>query len=164
MMSMRSKKRFMVFTFMYTALMIWMSYSLETGEVGTSTSFWIAMTASVVLSILYAWILINQEKLSIATLKCIGFTNNDIRTMIVGEILWVTTIAFVIVAEFLIHYAAIMVYLEEVIPSITVKPFIGLVNLVITLGVFVSAQLIGITLAYSKALKLRPIVALRVMK
>lgn len=162
MMSMRSKRRFAVFTMMYTALMIWMSYSLETGSAGTS--FWIAMASSVVLSILYAWILINQEKLSIATLKCIGFTNNDIRTIIVGEIIWVTTVAFLIVSELLIHYAAIMVYLENVVPTIDASPFIGLVNLLITLGIFIAAQLVGISIAYSKALKLRPIVALRVMK
>lgn len=166
MMSMRSRRRFIVFTMMYTALMIWMSYSLQLGSDsgGIEVSFWIAMISSIVLPILYAWILINQEKLSIATLKCIGFTNNDIRTMIVGEIIWVTTVAFIIVAELLLHYAAIMLYVQDAFNTIEAKPFIDLGNLLITLGIFVAAQLIGITLAYSKALKLRPIVALRVMK
>ncbi|MBD3353552.1 MAG: FtsX-like permease family protein [Candidatus Lokiarchaeota archaeon] len=160
MMSMRSRKRFIVFTLMYTALMIWMSYSLEQ-EAAAGISFWIAVLSSVVLSVLYAWILINQEKLGLATLKCIGYTNNDIRTIIIGEIIWVTTVAFLIVAEMLIHYSAVIIYFPFL--GIT-DPFIKAGNIGLTIGLFTGAQVLGILLAYSRVLKLRPIVALRVMK
>ena len=79
MLAMPSRRRFIVFTIIYTVLVFWMALSMESFE-GTQNWYQlgIALVASIVLSILYAWIIINYRKTEIATLKCIGWTNGNI--------------------------------------------------------------------------------------
>ena len=93
-----------------------------------------------------------------------------------GEILWVTAVAFIIVAEILIHYAAALNYWTyqnyQTITTIKtpadyasqVKPLLQLPSVLITFGLFIVAQVLGILVMYNKVLKLRPIVALRIIK
>ncbi len=100
---MRSKKRFLVFNTLYVALIIWMSYSLQTEE---GIPLGIAIVSSILSSILYAWLVIRFRRMEIATLKCVGYTNNDIRTIILGEIIWVSISSFIVVFELLIHFLA----------------------------------------------------------
>jgi ABC-type antimicrobial peptide transport system permease subunit len=175
MLAMRARRRFIVFTLIYTVLVFWMAFSLENYMYGGGTVEFlvIAIVASVVLSVLYAWIIINYRRMEIATLKCIGWTNGNIRTIIVGEILWVSSIAILIVAEVLIHYAAGMnyYYYQNRASFFSVenyadasKPFLQIWSVLLTILIFIAAQVIGILLMYNKVLKLRPIVALRVMK
>ena len=85
--------------------------------------------------------------------------------------MFVTFVAFAIVLEFLIHQTAAVTYYysqlvgatpEEYVTGTT--PFLGIVSISITLGMFVFSQVIGIIVMYRKILKLRPIVALRVLK
>ncbi len=163
MMSMRSRKRFLVFTVLYVALIIWMSFSLQTAE---GVTLIIAIVSSVLSSILYAWLIIRFRRMEIATLKCVGYTNNDIRTVILGEIIWVSISSFIVVFELLIHFTAFQIigmeFVNESLDDYAV--FISPLNLIITIGIFLLAQVAGILLAYRKILKLRPIVALRIMK
>jgi ABC-type antimicrobial peptide transport system permease subunit len=172
--AMRSRGRFIAFTMMYTVLMLWMSINWENRDTAQIYLVY-AILSTVILSILYAWIIINYRRKEIATLKCIGYTNANIRTIIIGELVWVTSVAFVIVAEFLIHYAAAMNYYfyqntsSLGITSISdyrdnTQPFLQIPTVFITLAIFLASQIIGILIMYSKILKLRPIVALRVLK
>lgn len=181
---MRSKKRFIVFTFMYTAIIIWMSFSLqmlfsayETDPTKTwiievePKVAWISLSLSAVisisLSVFYAWIITNYRRTEIATLKCIGYTNNNVRVIIVGELIWVTMFSFFIVFELLIHVVAFSAYAYNSFSGLDINdwaPFIELVPLLITVGIFLIAQIGGILLAYRRALKLRPIIALRIHK
>lgn len=160
---MRSRKRFLVFTILYVALIIWMSYSLQTAE---GVTLIIAIVSSVLSSILYAWLIIRFRRMEIATLKCVGYTNNDIRTVILGEIIWVSISSFIVVFELLIHFTAFeIIGMEFINKSLDdYEVFISPINLLITIGIFLLAQVAGILLAYRKILKLRPIVALRIMK
>lgn len=168
----RARSRFIVFTMIYTVLVFWLAYNvqdlffegadLDNLQPRQLILFSIAVFASIVLSVLYAWILINYRKKEIATLKCIGWTNADIRTLIVGEILWVTIISVFIVAEILIHYSAIMNYAAEI--GEYTAPLLGIWSVVATIALFIVSQILGILLVYRKILKLRPIVALRVLK
>ena len=162
-MSMRSRKRFLVFAVLYVALIIWMSFSLQTEE---GIPLIIAIVTSILSSILYAWLVIRFRRMEIATLKCVGYTNNDIRTIILGEIIWVSISSFIVVFELLIHLTAFQIIGMEFInePLTGFKVFISPLNLLITIGIFLLAQISGILLAYRKILKLRPIVALRIMK
>lgn len=177
--AMRSRRRFIVFTLIYTVLVFWMAYSLENYLYGTRTTsdlnmLILALFASIVLAILYAWIIINYRRMEIATLKCIGWTNGNIRAIILGEILWVSTIAVLFVSEFLIHYAAVMNYytfqnwndlsLDYTEYRAQTQPFLQIKSVAITIAIFIVAQVVGILVMYNKILKLRPIVALRVMK
>ena len=61
-MAMRSRRRFIAFTLMYTTLMIWMSLSLETFiENGATDQLVYAVLSTIILSVLYAWIIINYR-------------------------------------------------------------------------------------------------------
>ncbi|MHA1110587.1 MAG: FtsX-like permease family protein [Promethearchaeota archaeon] len=179
---MRSRKRFIVFTFMYTAIIIWMSFSLQMlwSSLDTSKTWiidvepnvaWISLSLSAVisisLSVFYAWIITNYRRTEIATLKCIGYTNNNVRVVIVGELLWVSMFSFIIVFELLIHVVAFSAYAYYTFDSLDVNnfaPFIQFGPLLITIGIFLIAQVGGILLAYRRVLRLRPIVALRIHK
>jgi predicted lysophospholipase L1 biosynthesis ABC-type transport system permease subunit len=164
----RARTRFIVFMIIYTVLVFWLAYNIEDiffggGQVTNREwyLFGIAVFASIVLAILYAWILINYRKKEIATLKCIGWTNGDIRTLIVGEIIWVSLLSVLIVAEILIHYAALMTYIYE---GTYTQPLLKILSVGSTILLFFFVQIVGILLMYRKILKLRPIVALRVIK
>jgi predicted lysophospholipase L1 biosynthesis ABC-type transport system permease subunit len=179
---MRSRKRFIVFTFMYTAIIIWMSFSLQMLFSAYDPSkpwiidvqpkvAWISLSLSAVisisLSVFYAWIITNYRRTEIATLKCIGYTNNNVRVIIVGELIWVSMFSFFVVFELLIHIVAFTAYAYHSFDSLDIlkfAPFIQLVPLLITIGIFLIAQIGGILLAYRRALRLRPIIALRIHK
>ena len=154
---------------MYTALIIWMSVSLETaGTLGdTDWTFIVAVVASIGLSVIYAFVITQTRRIEIGTLKCIGYQNSEVRIVIMGEIFWVTLVAFFIVSELLIHLTSAFAYFSYDYGNKIMgqfKPVIGVVNLIIVVGLFLVAQVGGIWLAYSRVLKLRPIIALRVMK
>jgi predicted lysophospholipase L1 biosynthesis ABC-type transport system permease subunit len=178
-MAMRSRRRFIVFTLMYTVLMIWMAYNFESYIVEADRTtkqilmLIISIISTVALSILYAFIIINYRKTEIATMKCIGYTNANIRTIIIGELVWVTTVAFTIILEILVHISAVFVYIAQTIaqiadPTVTIvtvdAPLLSIFPLIITLALFLISQIVGILVMYRKILKLRPIVALRVIK
>jgi len=169
MMAMRSRKRFSTFVLMYTGLIIWMSASLE--NAGTITKagwmFWIAIIISIILSILYAFVITQARRMEIATMKCIGYQNSEVRVIILGEIIWVTIVAFFIVSELLIHLTSIIAYINyDYVHNLmgNFKPAISFGNLTFVVILFLMAQIVGISIAYKRVLKLRPIIALRVMK
>ncbi|MCK5346996.1 MAG: ABC transporter permease [Candidatus Heimdallarchaeota archaeon] len=166
--AMRSRMRFIIFTLMYTVLMLWNAWNLQSfthpsGGTGDLLLLAISIGSTVVLAVLYAWIVINYRKREIATLKCIGYTNGNIRTLIVGELVWVTTMSFVIVAELLIHITGFTAFINLTTGEQTI-PILRLLPIVISFAMFLLSQIVGILLMYSKILKLRPIVALRVLK
>ena len=192
-MAMRSRRRFIVFTLMYTVLMAWMTYNFEAFLYRDGVIIWdalsqgsadwsditreiimlaISVVSTIILSILYAWIVINYRKQEIATLKCIGYTNGNIRTIIIGELVWVTLVSFLLVAEVLIHITAAITYFYSQnanFPGLNeyrtlTRPLLSIWPIFVTLVMFLISQILGITVMYSKVLKLRPIVALRVLK
>jgi len=174
---MRSRKRYLVFTATYTVLMVWTCLSLQGmfDQRGADlVQTMVALFASIFLSILYSWIIVNYRRTEIATLKCVGYTNSNVRTLIIGEIVWTTLSGFFIVVEILIHYLAIVVLGKfwapqrtydglNLVPVSIISP-VTLFNLLITLGIFLAVQVIGMLLAYNRILKVRPIMALRIMK
>ena len=166
-MTMREKKTFVVFTGIYTILIFLTSFFIETillGGVGGLTTFFISIffITSLILSLLYAWILVARNRRTWATLKCIGFTNKDVNSLITGIILYTTFIGFLIVIEGLLHYAAIVTYLQSA-NLVTGFPVIlvSLVPVVLTFVIFLFVQLIAILVANRKILKVRPMLALK---
>ena len=88
--AMRSRRRFIAFTLMYTVLMVWMTWNFQlfiydNGDADVLLLV-VSIVSTIILSILYAWIVINYRKNEIATLKCIGYKNSNIRTIIIGAI------------------------------------------------------------------------------
>ncbi len=176
--AMRSRRRFIAFTLMYTVLMGWMTWNFQVFLYGDPDVLLlvVSIVSTLILSILYAWIVINYRKNEIATLKCIGYKNSNIRTIIIGELTWVTFIAFMIMAETLIHMTAGVTYFYQQMilknpPQISFSeyaakttPVLNIWPVLATLAMFLVSQILGILVMYSKILKLRPIVALRVLK
>ncbi len=176
MLAMRSKRRFIVFTLMYTVSMAWMAWNLQVFMYTPNTEtkslllLLISIGATMVLSVLYAFIIINYRKKEIATLKCIGYTNANIRTIIIGELVWVTMVAFFFVVEALIHVTAVTTYISHLMADstqttiTTSAPILSIWPILATLLLFLVFQILGIIVIYKRILDLRPIVALRVIK
>ncbi len=163
MMVLREKKQFIVFCLMYTFLIFWTSYSIElvikTPSLGlASTSFFMALGVGIFLSLLYAWLIVRRNSKTIATLKCIGWTNKDINSLISGFILFTTFMGFFIIVEVLFHYAAFFVYINPTSPTV---PLVNLLPVFVTFTIFLFFQILAILLANRKILKVRPIIALK---
>ncbi len=166
-MTMREKKIFVIFTLIYTSLMFLTSFFMHTtfnNQGSTLTTYFILIffIVSLMLSLLYAWIIVARNRRTWATLKCIGYTNGNINTLVSGIILYTTLVGFFIVIEVLFHYAAVFTYLQSVglltdLPTI----LISLLPVVLTFLMFLFVQLIAIFLANRKILKVRPIIALK---
>ena len=173
MMVLREKKQFTVFCLMYTFLIFWTSYSIElvieTPGLGiASTSFFIALFIGIFLSLLYSWLIVRRNSKTIATLKCIGWTNKDINSLISGFILFTTFMGFFIIIEVLFHYAAFFGYIYASNPTlygtpnyIENLPLVNLLPVFVTFIIFLFFQILGILLANRKILKVRPIIALK---
>jgi hypothetical protein len=165
-MGLRERKIFTVFTLIYTALIFLTSLFLEiTITTGTTNAFAtyfviIFFGTSLFLSILYAWIIVSRNRRTWATLKCIGYTNKDINTLVSGIILFTTLVGFAIVIETLFHYAAVMAYIQNIGGTVP-NTLVGLVPVVITSALFIIVQLIAILIANRRILKVRPIIALK---
>jgi len=158
MMVLREKKQFTVFCLMYTILIFWTSYSIElvlkTSLYLWNASFFMALGVGIFLSLLYSWIIVRRNSRTIATLKCIGWTNSDINSLITGFILFTTFIGFFIVIEVLFHYAAFFGYIYA-------TPLVSLLPVFVTFIIFLFFQILAILLANRKILKVRPIIALK---
>jgi predicted lysophospholipase L1 biosynthesis ABC-type transport system permease subunit len=168
-MGLRERKIFTVFTLIYTALIFLTSLFWEyalTPTNGTTNTFaasfvLIFLITSLVLSILYAWIIVSRNRRTWATLKCIGYTNRDINKLVSGIILFTTLVGFAVVIEALFHYAAIMSYFQLVNLGIEKVTLVGLLPVIITSALFILVQLIAILIANRRILKVRPIIALK---
>jgi len=164
--SLREKKVFTIFTLIYTILIFLTSLFWElavSGDlVGAGYLLTIFFGTSLILSLLYAWILVSRKRRVWATFKCIGYTNKNILSLVSGMILFTTIVGFLIVIEVLFHYTAALAYLhsEGFLTSIN-EILVGLLPVIITSALFIIVQLIAFILVYRKVLKVRPIIALK---
>ena len=166
-MMMREKKTFGIFIGIYTILIFLTSFFIETtlyGGAGGLTTYFIGIffMTSLILSLLYAWIIVSRNRRTLATLKCIGWTNGNINSLVTGIILYTTLMGFLIVIEGLLHYTAVVTYLQSAniamgLPVILVS----LLPVVLTFVIFLFVQLIAILVANRKILKVRPMLALK---
>jgi hypothetical protein len=136
----------------------------STGGFGGTAGFFVLIffAVSLVLSLLYAWIIVSRNRRTWATLKCIGYTNADINSLVTGKIFFTTFLGFLIVIEILFHYTAGVGYLQSAgffteIPLV----LINLIPVIFTFIPFLAVQIIAILLANRKIYKVRPIIALK---
>ena len=164
--SLREKKLFTVFTLIYTTLIFLTSLFIDLGLKGYLGELaWyfvlIFFGVSLLLSLLYAWILVSRKRRVWATFKCIGYTNKNILVLVSGMIFFTTLVGFLIVIEVLFHYAAIVAYINQTGANFTLLILVDLVPVVVTSGIFIFVQILAFILAYRKVLKVRPIIALK---
>ena len=165
--SLREKKVFTIFTLIYTILIFLTSLFLElafSGGLGGTAGYFVVIFfgTSLILSLLYAWIVVSRKRRVWATFKCIGYTNKNIMVLVSGMILFTTVMGFFIVIEVLFHYTAAITYLQSADILSSLPPIlIGLLPVIITSVIFLLVQLLAFLLAYKKVLKVRPIIALK---
>jgi len=164
--SLREKRVFVVFTLIYTTLIFLTSFFIDLGIDGNFGEMaWnfvlIFFGTSLLLSMLYAWILVSRKRRIWATFKCIGYTNKNILSLVSGMIFFTTLVGFFIVIEVLFHYAAIIAYVNQTDLNIALLILVDLVPVVVTSGIFIGVQIVAFILAYRKVLKVRPIIALK---
>jgi ABC-type antimicrobial peptide transport system permease subunit len=117
---------------------------------------------SLLLSLLYGWIIVSRNRKTWATFKCIGYTNRDINSLVTGKIFFTTLVGFIIVLEVLFHYTAGVGYLQSAnlvqdIPLV----LIDLIPVIFTFVPFLAVQVAAIIVANRKIYKVRPIIALK---
>jgi hypothetical protein len=166
-MTLREKKTFTVFILIYTSLIFLTSLFMQfafMGGIGGIAGYFVLIffIVSLLLSLLYAWIIVARNRKTWATLKCIGYTNKNINSLVTGKIFFTTFIGFIIVIEVLFHYTAGVGYLHSA-NLVTDVPLvlIDLLPVVFTFVLFLFAQVIAIILANRKIYKVRPIIALK---
>jgi len=165
--SLREKKVFIIFTLIYTILIFLTSLFLElalSGGLGGTAAYFVVIFfgTSLILSLLYAWIVVSRKRRVWATFKCIGYTSKNIMVLVSGMILFTTFMGFFIVIEVLFHYTAAISYMQSAKLLLKLDPIlIGLLPVIITSVVFLLVQLLAFILAYKKVLKVRPIIALK---
>jgi predicted lysophospholipase L1 biosynthesis ABC-type transport system permease subunit len=127
--------------------------------------------ASMVVAIMYSFLLVRFRRDDIATLKCIGWDNSGIRLFVISEILFVTLSSFFILLEVIWHIVGIYFQLFAIpvggilgIP-ITTQPILWwnkpIAIMLIAVGIILIAQIPGLLIATLSVTRLSPIVALR---
>ncbi|MFW9864557.1 MAG: FtsX-like permease family protein [Candidatus Thorarchaeota archaeon] len=167
--SLREKKIFTVFTLIYTILIFLTSLfwhlAIIPGGLGEQAYYLLAIFfgTSLILSLLYAWILVSRRRRVWATFKCIGYTNKNILSLVSGMIFFTTLVGFFIVIEILFHYTAALAYIKPAGSQININDIIliQLIPVIITSALFTVVQILAFLLAYRKVLKVRPIIALK---
>ncbi|MHA1838334.1 MAG: FtsX-like permease family protein [Candidatus Ranarchaeia archaeon] len=169
----RSRKRFTAFTVIYAILMMWIGITLRSGGIEASLDGWFAIIAGVIVAMLYAFLLSHFRRDDIATLKCIGWSNNDIRLLVMGEIIAVMFTAFFGILELSWHIFGIAFWLNI---GGSATPFVIPYNqylafwafpwpiMGLTLGVLLAAQIPGLIITTWRVLSISPMRALRIVE
>ncbi len=114
--TLRTTRRFIVFLIAYAILLTWIAliirqYYIEfipyliapTPEAGARlasyqvTLGW-TMVAGAIMGIVFSWLLAHGRRDDIAVLKCIGWSNHDIRQLVLGEIIFITIASVITIA------------------------------------------------------------------
>jgi len=161
----RAQRRFWAFIVLYGFVIGMVTYLLLSAN---AISTLIAVLGGIIVATLYGFILTTFRKNEIATMKCIGWSNGNIRILIVGEILLISCLAFLLFLEVGIHLSGLSFYLSGnprnpvfFIPTYIQQIFIARDILPISFVVIVLAQIPGILLANYRILAVKPMEALR---
>ena len=169
-MTLREKKLFIIFTLIYTILIFLTSIFIDVArpQPGSANSpiapylLAIFFVSSAIFSVLYAYILVARNRRQWAVLKCIGYTSGDVRTIIMGSVLFTTIVALVINIELLFHFTAIVTYLTDAGYNVNANPVLVDLDAVILVSLaFLGFQLVAILIANGRITKVRPIIALK---
>jgi hypothetical protein len=114
--SLRTTRRFIVFTVAYAILLTWIAFIVRQyfiefgplflptnpGEAVLMQSYLVIMgwtlVAGTIMGIVFSWLLAHGRRDDIAVLKCVGWSNHDIRQLVLGEIIFITISAVLSIA------------------------------------------------------------------
>lgn len=158
----RARRRVVIWMFIYAILFLVVSdglaWPLQAGW------FWYVLLA-LFLSTFYAILISQFRQRDMSILKCIGWGNNDVMILIVGEVLLVTLVSFLVLLQISFEILGIFAYFFSGVPAIFqgVVDFIVIqpVSLFTTFFVILAFQIPGLFIAQRRAISVPPMKALR---
>ncbi|MFX1318243.1 MAG: FtsX-like permease family protein [Promethearchaeota archaeon] len=183
--TMRTTRRFIVFLVAYAILLTWIAFiirqyyiTLFTPPVNPAvlTYFMViigwTLVAGTIMGIIFSWLLAHGRRDDIATLKCVGWSNHDIRELVLGEVIFITIAAMITIAVLGVLatgiYAAVaimlsfdplgntVIFIPDALRLILINPFFMLVSFAAVMVV----QLPGILILLWRSLRISPMMAL----
>ncbi|MFW9986133.1 MAG: FtsX-like permease family protein [Candidatus Odinarchaeota archaeon] len=183
--SMRTTRRFIVFLIAYSILLTWIAFIVRLYYIELFTPpidpaalayynliiGW-TLVAGTIMGMLFSWLMAHGRKDDIATLKCVGWSNHDIRELVLGEIIFITIAAVVAIALLGViatgFYAATMIVISldplgniiVVIPEALRYLLIRPDFMLIAFGAVMLVQVPGILILIWRTLRISPMRAL----
>lgn len=157
----RAKKRVIPFMIVYAILFIVVSDGLISPEY-----LWYFLMAFIV-STFYAIIISQSRRRDMSVFKCIGWQNNDVMLLVIGEVMLVTIASFLIMLQISFEVIGIVTYFSIDVGSGTffqaVHDFVVIeaVPLFTTFFIILGLQIPGLLIAQRRAMSVPPMKALR---
>jgi len=157
----RAKKRVIPFMMVYAILFIVVS-----GGLSTLNQLWYILMALIVSSF-YAIIISQSRRRDMSVFKCIGWSNEDVMLLVIGEVLLVTIASFLIMLQISFEIVGIVTYF-----SVNMAPgsLLAMVHdfividagpLFTTFFIVLIMQIPGLFIAQRRAMSVPPMKALR---
>lgn len=178
-MSFRTTRRFAVFTVAYAILLSWMvqlirMFLLGTLDIYNGTVLLYTIAAGALVSIVFAWWLAHSHRDDIAVLKCLGWSNHNIRALVLGEIVALTLsglIALTVLAIAMsgLYFTSIVALggsIPWVGPALVAVPpqlqwwVVHPILMWVTFGALILSQVPGILILTWRVLRISPMLAL----
>lgn len=174
--SIRTTRRFIVFLVAYAILLTWIAFIIRQYFLSLDPTLPViigyTLGAGAIMGIIFSWLLAHARKDDIATLKCVGWSNHDIRELVLGEVVFITIAAVVAIALLGILatgvYGSIaimlsldplgntMIVIPDVLRYILINPFF----MSISFAAVMFVQLPGILILLWRSLRISPMQAL----
>lgn len=155
----RAKKRVIPFMIVYAILFIVVS----DGLVESTNQMWYLLMALIV-STFYAILISQFRRRDMSVFKCIGWSNNDVMLLVIGEVILVTVASFLIMLQISFEIMGIVAYFEgaaglfDAIYEFIVIPAQYLFT---TFFIVLAMQVPGLFIAQRRAMSVPPMKALR---
>ncbi|TFH00070.1 FtsX-like permease family protein [Candidatus Thorarchaeota archaeon] len=156
----RAKKRVIPFMMVYAILFIVVSDGLL---LPIDQMVWYLLMAFIVSSF-YAILISQFRRRDMSVFKCIGWSNNDVMLLVIGEVVLVTVASFLIMLQISFEIMGIVAYFEgaagifDAVYSFIVIPAGSLFT---TFFIVLGAQIPGLFIAQRRAVSVPPMKALR---
>jgi hypothetical protein len=155
----RAKKRVVPWMIVYAILFLVVSDGLAQPD-----WIWYVLMALIV-STFYAILISQFRRKDMSIFKCIGWGNNDVMLLVVGEVLLVTIVSFLVMLQISFEILGILAYFYSGVPSF----FQGVVDFIViqpgplftTFFVILAFQIPGLLIAQRRAVTVPPMKALR---
>ena len=155
----RAKKRVIPFMMVYAILFIVVS----DGLVDTVMQGWYLLMAFIV-STFYAILISQFRRRDMSVFKCIGWSNNDVMLLVIGEVVLVTVASFLIMLQLSFEIMGIVAYFEGaagIFDAVYAFIVIPAEYLFTTFFIVLGMQIPGLFIAQRRAMSVPPMKALR---
>jgi hypothetical protein len=158
----RAKKRVIPFMMVYAILFIVVSDGMVSPNV-----LWYLLMALIV-STFYAILISQFRRRDMSVFKCIGWQNNDVMLLVIGEVLLVTIASFLLMLQVSFEIMGVVAYFFP--PGVEVVNVLGpvadfivipAIPLFSTFFIVLGCQIPGLLIAQRRAMTVPPMKALR---